>query len=186
MSVSVLILTFRKMKSPRWVEQTLTSHTQGNTTQKRNDTISKKRVARKISRVMSHVNESCTTYLLRHVPYEGVMSHMNVFCLIWMSHVLYWWVMYHIFIEACRIWVYSKCRQSLDLADLCLTWMSHVSYEWVLSHMYVSCPTWMCHVPYGWVMSHMDESRTIYLLRRVAYGCDKCRRSLKFADLCFI
>ena len=44
--------------------------------------------------VMSHMNESCHTWM-SHVTCEWVMSHMNESCHLSMSHVTYEWVMLH-------------------------------------------------------------------------------------------
>jgi len=38
-------------------------------------------------RVMSHLNESCDTWI-SHVTYEWVVSHLNESCHMWMSHLL--------------------------------------------------------------------------------------------------
>jgi len=88
-----------------------------------------------------HVS-SCPIWM-SHVPYEWVMFHMNESCPIWIRHVPYELGMSHMN-EACPIWI------------------RHVPYELGMSHMNESCPIWMSHVPYEWVMSHMNESCPIW------------------------
>jgi len=76
---------------------------------------------------------------MSHVTHEGVMSHMNESCHIWMSHVTYEWVM-------------SRVNES------CHIWMSHVTYEWVMSHMNESCHRWTNRVTYEWDLSLYNAS----------------------------
>ena len=140
--------------------------------------------------VMSHMDESCTIYILRHVVYEcianagilsdlliyvsheWVTSRMSEFCLTYMCHVPYGWVMYHIFIETCRIWLW----QVQAFSRIC----------WFVFHIKESCLVWMSSVLYEWVMSHVDTSCSIYLLRHVAYECYRCKPFIEFFDVCLI
>jgi len=107
--------------------------------------------------VMLHLNESCPpatrarlmmshyTWMSHvaytnesHHTYEWAMLHLNESCRIWMSHVVFEWVMSPCYTcslddvtshmnESCRTyqWVTSHIR------------MSHVAFEWVMSHCYV-------------------------------------------------
>jgi len=67
---------------------------------------------------------------------EWVMSHMNEWCHIWMSHVTYEWVMSHMN-EWCHICACVICHLG----------MRHVINGWVMSHL------WISHV------THVKESR---------------------------
>jgi len=90
-----------------------------------------------------------------------VKSHMNESCLIWMSHVLYEWVMSHMN-EMGHVRIVGVSDD-----------MWYVPYEWVMGvTRYGICPIWMSHVSYEcvtcrmyeWVMSHVNKSRHTYEL----------------------
>jgi len=73
------------------------------------------------------VHESCHICICTQL-YEWVMSHIHMYTLIWMSHVIHTHV-------------------HTDTADSCYTYMCTHWYEWVMSyiHMYTGI---------AWVMSH--------------------------------
>jgi len=81
------------------------------------------------------MNESCPTYWMRHVAYECVtsadvsstslsfvwcecvMSHMNVSCLIWMSHVPHIdWGMSHVNVTSAGVFLKSLSLMAISLA----------------------------------------------------------------------
>ena len=88
------------------------------------------------------LNESC---LMRHVPCEEGMSHMNEIC-----HVPYEEVMSHVK-KACPIWMRYVM---LQVKKACPIWRRNVPYESVESLMIVSCL-------YERVMSRINVSYSI-------------------------
>jgi len=77
------------------------------------------------------------------------IHHVIAPCHIWMNHVTYKWVIWHMNIS-CNIWM-SRVTHMNKL--LWSTWMWHVRSEYVTSHM--NGLFWT----YKHVMSHMNESR---------------------------
>ena len=98
-----------------------------------------------------------------------VVWHMNASCYIWMSHVIYEWVVSHVN-ESRHMWMgHLTCHWVMSHMNGSFhTWMSHVTYEGVMSHMNESCHIWISHVIYEWVVSHVNESRHI-LIGHFAY-----------------
>ena len=85
-----------------------------------------------------------------------VVWHINNACHVWMSHVIYAWVMSNVndSYRAWRLWT----------SHVTVAAMTHSSSKLKASHqprmlrLNASCHVWMSHATYTWVMSHMDES----------------------------
>jgi len=136
-----------------------------------------------------------------HTPDSKEAGCIKESCHIWMSHVIYEWVMSHMN-ESCQThkWVMSHTHPTAKTLGVCMspvshmnrschTWMihvthmhkschirmSHVTYEWVMPHMNVSCHKWLSHVTHEWVVSrHCDslERTATYQLSHVAQVFD--------------
>ena len=119
------------------------------------------------------MNESCHTYewgchiWISCIIYEWVMSH------IWMSHVThmnesfhtYEWTMSH-------IWI-SHVTHMTESCHTCMNYVTHMNEpyhrnEWVISRMNEAHHTWMRHVKYGYAMSYMNEVCHIWM-RHIKY-----------------
>jgi len=109
-----------------------------------------------------------------HVTYEGVKSHVNESCHIWMSHVThatlklfskawlrrarhvkYEWVMAHTIhsrVTCERVMSHMNTSCPIWMSQSCPIWMSHGTYDTLSCHIRTS------HVTYEYVVSHMNES----------------------------
>jgi len=116
--------------------------------------------------VMSHMNKSCHLWM-RTVTHQWRISNINASCPIWRSHVPNWRVMSHMN-RSCHIWM------SFVTYDTVLTLTNDAAIVWVMSHTNGSCHTWTHYVPYQGVMSHMKESWHIWMghiwMRHVTCG----------------
>jgi len=96
--------------------------------------------------VMSHLNESCHTYISIHTWYYGrcmlrgthmgrvyrlVISYVDESCHTWMSHATYIWP----FTISWPLLV-EGCAYGKYIKESCHTWMSHVTLECVMSHIH--------------------------------------------------
>ena len=109
---------------------------------------------------MSHMNEIC------HVPYEEVMSHVKKACPIWMRYVMLQVK------KACPIWI---SRVTYD--RVVFIWTSHVTYKCVVFYRNQTCHmsgSLHRHVTCEGVstdMSHVRESPPCYTPATDVYIC---------------
>jgi len=84
-----------------------------------------------------------------NVKHEWDMSHVNESCRTWMRHVTHEWIMLHM-TESCQCeWVISYINET------CRIWMRHVTREKVTSCMNHSCR--ISHATFELVMSRMSQ-----------------------------
>jgi len=118
-----------------------------------------------------------------YFKHESVMSRMNKWSHIWMSHIIYDSVISCIWMSPVTYkWVMSRMNESRHIGT------NHFTYEWVMPHtnesyhvirrmnelchhMNDSCHVWISHAIYEWVMSQMNESCHI-CMSHVAYDWD--------------
>jgi len=106
--------------------------------------------------VKSYMSESWRMWM-SHVIYKWVMTHVNVSCHIWVRER----VMTHVN-ESCHIWVHNATyamtcarTRSLHVSESSHIWASHDAFEWVMSYM--SAKWHMCDdslTACEWGMSH--------------------------------